>query len=238
MKKLIITIDGPSGVGKSSAGRELARKLGYDYLDTGAMYRAFAFQFYTRKQHNSTIEPEKILSDFTICFRNLEGENRVFIRSEDVTEQIRKPEISMLASKLSALKPVRSKMTELQRQFGLKGGIIAEGRDMGTVVFPNADVKFFLSADLEIRADRRYRELSSGGQSISFNDVLQDIKCRDAQDSSREIAPLKPAHGAVKIDSTHLSLSQVVANMFAVIQVILSNLADSPKTQYTAGDRA
>jgi len=216
--KLIITIDGPSGAGKSTASKALAAKLGYDYLDTGAMYRALAYKVHVEQQHNGSYHLQEILKDFEIHFELMNGQVRTFLENKDISEDIREPHISMLASNLSTLKEVRQRLTQLQRILGAKGGVVAEGRDMGTVVFPQAHVKFYLDAEVNERARRRRNELLQKNREIGLNRVLEDMKQRDKQDSLRKLAPLKPAPGAVRIDSTHLSLEEVVCMMADIVQ--------------------
>ena len=156
---MIVTIDGPSGAGKSTVSKSLARKLGYRYLDTGAMYRAFAYYAHT---HGET-PLESLVEAFSVRFENQGDGARVFIGAQDVSEEIRRPHITALASKLSAGSPVRRRMTDLQREIGAHGDIVAEGRDMGTVVFPRAEVKFFLDADVSARAGRRFEGIAGHG---------------------------------------------------------------------------
>jgi CMP/dCMP kinase len=224
--QLIVTIDGPSGAGKSTAARVLAEKLGYTYLDSGAMYRAFAYRFHMCRQKNASLELESMLKGFSVRF--LQGclEQRIYVDLEDVSEEIRKPYVSMLASDLSTLKHVRDRMTELQREIGCQGGIIAEGRDMGTVVFPHAHMKFFLTADLNERALRRHQERFLKGDTATLQQVRDDMKCRDFQDRSRELAPLKPAGDAVTIDSSHLTVDEVVDVMLGLVHKKMSELID------------
>jgi cytidylate kinase len=215
----IITIDGPAGGGKSTVSRLLAGRLGFIYLDTGAMYRAVALQ--ARKEG---VEPEDARGLEGLC-RNLDlhfesggGSPRLFIGEEDVSLAIRSPEMDMLSSRISVVREVREAMTELQRRIASSGGVVAEGRDMGTVVFPNAGHKFFITASLEVRAERRYRERVGRGESMSRDDVEKEIKRRDEQDSGRAIAPLVPAKDATIIDTTGLDPEQVVDIMLSGIR--------------------
>ena len=215
MKPLLITIDGPAGAGKTTVSRNLARKLGFRYLDTGALYRAVALKVIENKVLSDQ-DLEEICRNLTISLVQKDGVFRLFCNGEDVTDKIRTEEISMMASKISAKSVVRKALLSLQREIGEKKGVVAEGRDMGTVVFPHADIKFFLDASTETRALRRYHEL--GLQSSQALKQLEDrIRKRDKNDSSRDLAPLKVAHDAVIIDSTKLSAEQVVEQMLEYI---------------------
>jgi cytidylate kinase len=178
------------------------------------MYRAFALVAIRKNAHQDKARFVSLLTDFTIEFRTLNDIERVFCNGEDVTDEIRTPEISMWASTLSKEFEVRKKMGELQRKIGEKGKIVAEGRDMGTVVFPDAFVKFFLNATKEVRAERRYKELVAKGINLSFEEVLTDIIKRDEQDSNRDLAPLKPAPDALIIDTSSLKVEEVVDIMY------------------------
>ncbi len=213
-KNQIITIDGPVASGKSTVGRMLAIKLGYIYLDTGAIYRVIALE---AKKRELSPDDEKALGELCaqvdISFKR-EGQNqKVFSKGEDVTGQIRENEISMLASSVSALKAVRDGLIELQRGFGKQGNIVVDGRDAGTVVFPEADFKFFLNADVERRTERRCKELIEKNKKIDYNLVFNDLLERDRNDSSRLIAPLKPAEDAVIIDTTEMTIEDVINNI-------------------------
>jgi cytidylate kinase len=214
----IVTIDGPAGAGKSTVSKMLARRLNYLYLDTGAMYRAVALR--ARKEG---IDPkderalEQLCKNLEISFRETAGGQRLICQGEDVTERIRDPEVGWMASVVSLMRPVREAMGALQRQVGSRGGVVAEGRDMGTVVFPGARFKFFLVADPRERSLRRYRELKAKGQEIKLEEVEREVRERDAQDSSRELAPLKPARDAHLIDSTGLTPEEVLARILSII---------------------
>jgi len=218
-KRWIIAIDGPSGAGKSTVAKLLAKRLGYVVLDTGAMYRAVAFR---AKQRGLCLEDEESLSQLAsslqVTFLTINGELRVLCDGEDVTESIRSPEMSSLASDISKREGVRSALVRLQREMGRAGGVILEGRDIGTVVFPDADAKFYLDADAEERARRRYEELVQKGVKITFQETLEDVIRRDRSDMTRAISPLRKAKDAVVIDSTHLSVEEVVEKMIQVIR--------------------
>jgi CMP/dCMP kinase len=210
---LLITIDGPAGAGKTTVSRMLADKLAYRYIDTGALYRGVAYAALNRK-----IDPKDPVALAELCkgirlqFVLENGQVRLKLNDEDISERIRTPEITMLASATSAQPVVRERLLEIQRELGREKCAVFEGRDMGTVIFPHADVKFYLTAGEQARAERRYRELT-GKATVSLKDVQRDMALRDRNDSSRKLAPLKPAHDAILIDSTRMSLEEVVACM-------------------------
>ena len=216
--KRIITIDGPVASGKSTLSRLVAGRLNFLYLDTGAMYRALALQ---AKRHGVNLMETPTL--WELC-RNLDlrfrpdGEKtRLYIGEEDISLAIRTPEMDMLSSEISAIKEVREAMTDLQRKIGQAGNLVAEGRDMGTVVFPNAEHKFFLTAPIEVRAERRHHERVNRGETISLNEVEKSLKQRDYQDETRPIAPLRPAKDARIIDTTALKPDQVLEKILGEI---------------------
>jgi cytidylate kinase len=216
-KEPIVAIDGPVGAGKSVAARELARALGFAYLNTGAMYRAVALA--AREAGVSPDDPNveqrlaSILKGIKIKF---DGE-KILLNGRDVTAKKDEPEIGDLASRFSALGSVRARMRELQRAAGADGGVVMEGRDIGTAIFPDAEFKFFLVADVKTRARRRFEELRKKGGTITEQEVLEQLVERDRRDSGRELAPLKRADDATEIDSTKLSIGAVVAAMKAKI---------------------
>jgi cytidylate kinase len=219
---LIIAIDGPSGVGKSTISRKLATLLGLTYLDTGAMYRAVAL--YPKQQgidHEDVGSVEKALARIDIELlpaASEDGDVGVLLNSADVSGLIRSPEMSMRASRVSAIPPVRAALTDLQRQAGKRGGLVAEGRDTGTVVFPGADFKFFLEATPEERVNRRARQLEERGEPVDEAALLKMNYERDKQDSERQVAPLKKAGDGLLIDTTGLSIDQVLERMLEVIR--------------------
>jgi len=216
----IITIDGPAGSGKSTVSRLLAGRLKVQYLDTGAMYRAVAFQ--AKREGIDLKDREKIsrlCRDLDLHFKTLDGTTRLFVGAEDISAGIRSPEMDMLSSAISAIKEVREAMTLLQRKIaGEGGGVVAEGRDMGTVVFPDADYKFFVNADPKVRAGRRYRERLERGESVSRGEVEKELRKRDDQDMTRALAPLVPAKDAKIIDTTNLTVEEVVEKMVRTME--------------------
>jgi cytidylate kinase len=216
-KKNIITIDGPSGAGKSTISKLLAAKLHYTYLDTGAMYRVVGLQV---KRSGLDLEAEDAKEKLNQLLNTLdmklapgeEGqETRAFLAGEDVSDAIRTPEMAMVASRVSAEPEVRVKLTEMQRAIASNGKIVAEGRDMGTVVLPDARFKFFLDATPEERVRRRQKQLLEKGQKAEYKKLLSQIQKRDRDDSSRSLAPLKPAADAIIIDSSRMSIDEVVS---------------------------
>ncbi len=210
-KKMIITIDGPAGAGKSTVSKALAKKLGYTYLDTGALYRALAYKALSAKiSLEDTDELAKLCSDTTVSLKNLDGKMLVFVDGEDVGNRIRTEDVGLAASKISAFSVVRESLLNLQRGAGLQGDIVAEGRDMGSIVFPHADYKFYLNANIEERTTRRYNELLSKGAGAEYLAIKKDMMARDDQDSQRKIAPLKASADSIIIDSTGLSVEGVV----------------------------
>ncbi len=214
---LVVTIDGPAGAGKSVTARELARRLRFRLVDTGALYRALAWAV-----RASGVDPDDKNALAAVLDRTLielAGE-RVLVDGRDVTGELRTPEISRLTSQLTALALVRDKMTPLQRELAAGGGVILEGRDTGTVVWPEAEVKFYLDADLDTRARRRQLELSSRGVTMDVAAVAADIAQRDRQDSERTLAPLRRPEGAAVVDTSRLSLEDVVERMLKVVEQV------------------
>jgi len=219
MTKEIVTIDGPSGAGKSTISRLLARELGYTYLDTGAMYRAVGLALTAAGL--GSVENEELaalLAGLELQLMVTDGETGVRLNGRDVSAAIRTPEVAMVASKVSALPMVRQCLTDLQRRLGAQGGVVAEGRDMGTVVFPDAAHKFFLDASPEERACRRVLQLREQGQEVDETAILDQIVERDRADSSRVLAPLQAAVDAVLVDSSHLNIAGVVDFMLERIK--------------------
>ena len=218
-KKLVITIDGPAGAGKSTVSKALAKRLGYIYLDTGALYRALAYKALNIKIDLDNISALNDLCATTnVLLKNINSEMKVYVDGEDVGNKIRTEEVGLAASKISAVGVVRQSLLKLQKEAGEKGGIVAEGRDMGSVVFPQADYKFYLDADVEERIIRRRKELLAKGISAEYQIIQKDMMERDKQDSGRAIAPLKPPADSINIDSSGLSVSQVVQRIICLIK--------------------
>jgi len=214
-KNIIITIDGPGGSGKSSTAKLLASRLGFVYLDTGAMYRSVALAALDAGIDLKNEEAvERVAGSVEINFVNDHGETRIFLNGEDVSSRIREPRIDSASSLVSSYKIVREKMVDFQRKFSAKGDIIAEGRDMGTVVFPDADLKIFLVADLVTRASRRCLQLKNAGIETSLDEQTSSLSSRDMFDSNRELSPLKKADDAIQIDTSDMSLSEQVEKIY------------------------
>ncbi|MDR3606461.1 MAG: (d)CMP kinase [Oligoflexia bacterium] len=231
----VVAIDGPAGTGKSSATRRLAELLGFIHVDTGALYRSIAFLSIERFRKESGVGPESEL-DFSAIEANAKEiagttqlefkrmprknpSNRLFANGRDVTEFIRTPEVSMASSRVSSIPEVRAALLGLQRRLGCVGKSILEGRDIGTVVFPDADVKFFLTADVDERAKRRLAELeASGADAPSFEELKKQIVERDRGDTTRQVAPLKRAEDAIDLDTSRMTLDEVVAKMEEIVR--------------------
>jgi cytidylate kinase len=216
---LIIAVDGPSGAGKSSASRLLAERLGYRYVDTGALYRAVGLLTLERG-----VDPDDAAGLAAVCdglaLRFVPGPEGVclMLDGRDITADVRRPEVSQMASKVSAQLRVRQQLLTLQRELGKGGGVVIEGRDIGTVVFPDADVKFYMDASPEVRARRRYGELQQQGDASDLATTQQEMAARDRRDSGRAHAPLRPAPDAIMVDTTNLALAEVVDTLLQRVQ--------------------
>lgn len=213
-----IAIDGPAGAGKSTIAKAAAKALGYIYVDTGALYRAVAYYALSR---GADVKSEKeivpLLNGITPELKYLNGEQRVFLNGEDVSGRIRTPEVSMGASAVSAIPMVRDFLFGLQKKIASENNVVMDGRDIGTVVLPDADVKIFLTASPEERARRRHKELAEKGEAVSFEEVLADVNKRDYNDTHRDIAPLRQAEDAVLCDTTNVDLQGAIDMLLNII---------------------
>jgi len=216
---VIIAIDGPSGAGKSTLAKRVARELGYIYLDTGAMYRALALKLLRRGiDLADDVQMKELIRSTAIDLREKNGKLAVLLDGADVATEIRAPEVSQMASKSSALKAVRARLLELQRDIGRRGSIVAEGRDIGTVVFPEAEVKIFLDASTAERARRRFEELRAAGRIVNLEETRRELEERDKRDSERDLAPLCQARDALRIDSSNLDADAVAAMVLQLVK--------------------
>lgn len=219
-KKLIIAIDGPSGAGKSTLSKALAKRTGYLNIDTGAMYRTVALL-----AQRAGIDPgdeaalAALCRDLQIEFHREPGKERVLANGEDVSQAIRTPEVSLLTARVATCPAVRTALVRLQRRLGAGGGVVLEGRDIGTVVFPQAEAKFFLSATAEERGRRRYAELKAKGEDVDLQRTIKEVEERDAADEAREHAPLRRADDAIDIDSTRMSINEVLEEMLRIVAI-------------------
>ncbi len=214
-----IAIDGPAGAGKSTIAKTVSKELGYIYVDTGALYRTVGLNVLRQgKDTKNEADVVPTLEGLNVSLRFVNGEQRVFLEDEDVSEAIRQNEVSMAASNVSAIPKVREFLFGLQRDIADKNNCIMDGRDIGTVVLPNAQIKIYLTASAQARADRRYKELTEKGQDVNYDDILKEIELRDYQDTHREIAPLKKAEDAVLVDTTELDLNGSIEYMLKVIK--------------------
>ncbi len=218
-KTTAIAIDGPSAAGKSTIARALAQKLGYIYVDTGALYRSIGYYAHPRVSDTTDAkEVVPLLHDIAIEMKYVDGLQRMLLNGEDITEAIRLPEMSMAASNVSAIPAVRDFLLDLQRDLARQNSVVMDGRDIGTVVLPDAKIKFFLTATPQARARRRYLEYMEKGQAVDFQTILDEIKQRDHNDSHRATAPLCQAEDAVLIDSTDLTFNETLERMTTVVR--------------------
>lgn len=214
-----IAIDGPSGAGKSTLARSLAQKLGYVYVDTGAMYRSiglFALKSGVAPSDAAGVEGLLSACKLSLCYRD--GVQRILLNNVDVSDEIRTEQVSMAASQVSAYPAVRAFLLETQRSLAREQSVVMDGRDIGTVVLPNAQVKIFLTADDEVRARRRYEELCAKGDSVTYEEVLADVRQRDYNDTHRTAAPLRQAEDAVLVDTSDCGLEESLARLLKVVQ--------------------
>lgn len=217
-KRIVVAIDGPAGVGKSTVAKLLAARLGYLYLDTGALYRAVAWNvLHHGVNPEETRAVESLLPTTSIQMQFEDGAVKVFVNEKNITEELRTPEVSAAASIVSAIPAVRAWLLPVQRQIGSNGAVVAEGRDIGTKVFPRANVKFFLEADADVRTQRRHRELVAAGHAGALEQTSAELMGRDIRDRTRSIAPLVPAEDAQHIDTSAMTIEDVVDQMMAVI---------------------
>lgn len=216
--KRVIAIDGPAGAGKSTVAKITAEKLGYTYIDTGAMYRGVAWKTLREERDTSDAAILHAVRDIDVRLACTESGTRVTVDGTDVTSEIRTPEVTHIVSRVAALAPVREKMVELQRVMARDGAVVMDGRDIGTNVLPDADVKIFLTASVEERARRRYEEMKEKGYAVDFDELKGEIASRDKQDSERAISPLRRADDAVLLDTTALSIDDVVARILELCE--------------------
>ena len=209
-----IAIDGPAGAGKSTIAKLAAKGLGFLYVDTGAMYRAIGLYLLENEvDYNEESQLLEALDKINIEIKYVDGAQRVILNDRDVSEMIRREEVGQAASTTSALKPVRAKLLDLQRDIAAKNDVIMDGRDIGTNILPNAELKIYLTASVEVRAQRRYKELVEKGETPDFEEVKKGIEQRDYQDMNRDIAPLRQAEDAVLVDTSDMTIDEVVARI-------------------------
>jgi len=220
-----IAIDGPSGAGKSTLSRKLAAELGFIYVDTGAMYRSIGLYVYRNDIKPDDVEAvSDALNDIKVMLRFIDGEQHVYLNDEDVSADIRLHEVSQYASLVSAIPAVRKFLFEMQQKLAAENNVIMDGRDIGTVVLPNAELKIFLTASAEDRANRRYQELLQRGQQVDYQQILADVIQRDEQDMNRDVAPLKPADDSVILDTSGFEFEQSLALLIKTAKERLSDM--------------
>ena len=214
----VITMDGPAGVGKSTLARRLASELGVAYLDTGAMYRATALKALSLGIDTlDEVGVSTFINDINLEIKYVDGTQHTILDGEDVSERIREPHVSMAASNISSLKPVRIKMVEMQRKIADQMSCVLDGRDIGSYVLPNADFKFYITASSQVRADRRYKELTLKGHKVDFDELKKEIEQRDYNDKTRDFSPLVKALDAIEIDTSFMNIEQVLGKVLSVI---------------------
>lgn len=214
-----IALDGPAGAGKSTVAKGAAKELGFIYVDTGALYRTVGLKF-LREGHTTELDCdiEAVLKTIEVDIKFIDGTQHVFLNGEDVSDAIRTPEASMMASAVSAKPPVRAFLLEMQRKLARENNVLMDGRDIGTVVLPNATLKFFVTASVDERATRRFKELKEKGMDVNYDDIYKDIETRDYNDSHREIAPLKPAEDSIIFDTTGNTLEESIEKLITMIK--------------------
>lgn len=218
MSKIVVAIDGPAGAGKSTIAKLVASDIGYAYIDTGAMYRSVTWKWLQTGADFNEAAISKLSQTMVIEFKPEANVNRVFVDGVEVTSAIRSAEVTANVSRVAAIGPVREAMVDQQRRMGETGGILMDGRDIGTVVFPNAQLKIFLTATVEERAMRRYKELVAKGENVDLKQLQADIALRDKQDSEREISPLRQAEDAIYLDTSDMNIDQVVAEIKKLVK--------------------
>ena len=218
MKKIVVAIDGPAGAGKSTIAKLVAEKLGYAYIDTGAMYRSVAWKFLQAGKEFDEAFISQLAQTMVIEFKPEASVNRVFVDGVEVTDAIRSAEVTANVSRVAAIGAVREAMVAQQRRMGESGGVLMDGRDIGTVVFPNAQLKIFLTASVEERALRRYKELVAKGQDVDLAQLKEDIASRDKQDSERAISPLRQAEDALLLDTSDMNIEQVTTKILELVE--------------------
>lgn len=218
MKKIVVAIDGPAGAGKSTIAKLAAEKLGYAYIDTGAMYRSVAWKFLQTGKAFDEDFISGLSKTMLIDFKPEAKINRVFVDGTEVTDAIRTPDVTAIVSRVAAIGAVREAMVDQQRRMGEAGGVLMDGRDIGTVVFPNAQLKIFLTASVEERARRRYAEMVAKGQQVDLQQLQEDIAERDKQDSERAISPLRQAEDALLLDTSDMGISEVTERILQLVQ--------------------
>ena len=214
-----IALDGPAGAGKSTVAKGAAKALGFIYVDTGALYRTVGLKF-LRDGYDTELncDIDAVLKTIEVDIKFIDGTQHVFLNGEDVSDKIRTPEASMMASAVSAKPPVRAFLLEMQRKLARENNVLMDGRDIATVVLPNATLKFFVTASVSERADRRYKELLEKGMDVNYDDIYKDIETRDYNDSHREIAPLRPAEDSIIFDTTGNTLEESIDKLLAIIE--------------------
>ncbi|MBO5066858.1 MAG: (d)CMP kinase [Clostridia bacterium] len=220
MEKIIrIALDGPSGSGKSTIAKKLSNKMNILYLDTGAMYRATALKALSLNIDTfDEVGVKTFIDDINLEIKYIDGAQYTYLDGEDVSERIREPHVSMAASNISSLKCVRLKMVEMQRQIAQKMSCVLDGRDIGSYVLPNADYKFYITASVDVRADRRFKELMLKGHKVDYEQLKQEIEQRDYNDKTRDFAPLTKASDAIEIDTSYMTVEQVISKVISYIE--------------------